>query len=371
MDYRMKGKKGEKHESYGKTMDLGKRYSGSNVVQEATPIAKEVFKCFHANMDNFTDFTVNIDDTKFNCHKFVLSSCSGFFEALMRTDMREKSESSCTIEGISPETFGLIIDVIYKGWEVLRKENMLELWHASSQLQIKFLIEACENFVKENITIQNYWDVYQNAKLLGSSMILSEARKTMVHNYFDIVWSDAFMELSLEDLLEIFQNDQLNVCADFAVISVLKWANIEDNSNSNLIGKQKSGHRLYPMWQSFGQNREKIAEAEEQKYLYRRSCLGQLFGVIRLDQASNECITGLMNNKSIMANIDAILIVNKLASMRLGRHWDQPKATKFKKHLGQPRDDEYSENRKYDDSKMFEPNPTMCKHCSARADEDY
>ncbi|XP_059159467.1 kelch-like protein 6 [Physella acuta] len=273
-------------------------------------IATDVFKCFQDSMENFTDFTVLVGVTKFNCHRIFLSSCSGFFEALMRTDMREKSESSCTIEGISPDIFGLILDVIYKGRNVLSEENMLELWMAANQLQIQFLITACEKFVTKHVTPQNYKFVLNNAELLHSSTIIMEVKNVLARSYFDLVCSDNFMQVSLKELLEILRNNNLSVCPDFCVYSVLKWASADDYSNKpdELLIVQNGRS----VWSNKGDYHE---DAESIKH--RRSCLNNLLDAIQLNRVSKECLSLLIINKYIIENKDAIFKVNLIAADRI------------------------------------------------------
>ncbi|XP_059139115.1 kelch-like protein 41 [Physella acuta] len=280
-------------------------------------VAEEVCRCFDKNKENYTDFTVNVGDTKFNCHKFVLSSCSGFFEALMRTDMREKSESSCTIEGISPEIFGLILDVFYKGKDVLDIVNMLDMWHASNQLQIKFLVSLCQKFVKERVNLQNYWEIFTDAKLLDSIDVIAKVKEFMVNNFEKIVESNDFMQLSYDDLTYIL-NYNWSISADIIVESVLKWAYADDfyllhepkyfitapnteSDNCQLKSICRKGN---------------ISKSDKFMEARRRSYLAPLFALAPLERASNECLNKLMNNKFVLANVYAITRVNKIVASR-------------------------------------------------------
>ncbi|XP_059138685.1 kelch-like protein 40a [Physella acuta] len=269
-------------------------------------------------MENFTDFTVNVGDFQFSCHKFVLSSGSGFFEALMRTDMREKSESSCTIEGISPEIFGLILDVIYKGTDVLDEENMVEMWHASNQLQIHFLISRCEKFIKQNITLQNYWGIYEGAKLLDSLVVLTKVKQFIINNYPMFVGSDAFMEIPFEEFKDLLKH--FGIVEDFVVNSVLKWAYSDD---SYLTPEPDKRIRKLRVDQVDTVLRNALCKKvddgteEDEKMSLRRLYLGQLFSAISLKDISTACLSKLMKNKFVINNKEAITLVLKQAASRL------------------------------------------------------
>ncbi|XP_059139142.1 kelch-like protein 24a [Physella acuta] len=283
-------------------------------------IVTEVYKCLRGNKDNFTDFTVNIGDFQFNCQKFVLSSCSGFFEALMRTDMREKSESSCTIEGISPETFGLILDFIYGGRNVLNDDNILAIWHASNQLQIIFLVSLCENFVKDRVNLQNYWDILITAQLLDSLDVITRVRLFMVKNFQEILESNAFAQLSFDDFKYILNHCRYQYYrTDFFVQSVLKWTCSDDDyltdepkKCSSMVQTPETGTDSLKL-----KCRKVNSTTDERGDLTsRRSYLGQLLALISLQRTSNECLAKLMNNKFVIENVQAMTIVNKIAATR-------------------------------------------------------
>ncbi|XP_059138674.1 kelch-like protein 18 [Physella acuta] len=285
-------------------------------------VVRQVFTCLRDNKDNFTDFTVNIGDFQFNCHKFVLSSCSGFFEALMRTDMREKSESSCTIEGISPDIFGFILDFIYEGRNVLNDDNILAIWHASNQLQITFLFLLCEHFVKERVNLQNYSDILITAQLLDSLDVIDRVRLFMVNNYQEILESDAFVQLSFDDFKYILNHCKYQYYrTDFLVQSVLKWTCSDDDYLTDEPKKCSSMiHSPETETDSLKLKCRKVNSTTDERgdLPFRRSYLGQLLALISLQRANNECLAKLMKNKFVMENVYARTIVNKIAATSFG-----------------------------------------------------
>ncbi|KAK0044906.1 kelch-like protein 40b [Biomphalaria pfeifferi] len=76
--------------------------------------------------DKFCDFTIYIGDFEFPCHRFVLNVCSQFFEALLRSDMKETIEMSTTVHGISADIFRLVLDAMYGDSSALTADSMTE-----------------------------------------------------------------------------------------------------------------------------------------------------------------------------------------------------------------------------------------------------
>ncbi|KAI8777862.1 kelch protein 40b, partial [Biomphalaria glabrata] len=99
-------------------------------------ITKDVLNCFSqgSNREMFCDFIVVVEEREFPCHRFVLSACSTFFEALLRSDMKESRQKRVVVKGMSPDIFKLILDVIYSGSDVLTPKTIIEIWKAAHQL---------------------------------------------------------------------------------------------------------------------------------------------------------------------------------------------------------------------------------------------
>ncbi|KAK0048934.1 kelch-like protein 40a isoform X2 [Biomphalaria pfeifferi] len=89
--------------------------------------------------EELQDFTVTLGTTKFECHRFLLAACSGFFRGLFRSGMKETELKCVTVEDISSETFELILETLYTGDGVLTNDNVIDIWRAAHQLQIMFL----------------------------------------------------------------------------------------------------------------------------------------------------------------------------------------------------------------------------------------
>ncbi|KAH9491925.1 hypothetical protein Btru_026784 [Bulinus truncatus] len=241
-------------------------------------IPRMVLNCFSrgSNREMFCDFTVVVDDVEFPCHRFVLNACSGFFEALFRSDMKERQEMRVTVHGVSRNTFQQILDIIYSGSDILTQENVLDLWKAAHQLQMEVLVTICENYVLENINVGNCFEVYLVSQLLTSHRVVEFVANYMRQNFFAVVGTEKFVELQYDDILKILRNQGTNVCVDFQIESILKWCSEADVTQSS-----------------------------------RLSYLGDLIQAVNLAGATKECLAGLMTNKFILDNKIAITAINR------------------------------------------------------------
>ncbi|KAK6963049.1 kelch-like protein 28 [Biomphalaria glabrata] len=180
--------------------------------------------------EELQDFVVTLGTTKFGCHRFLLAACSGFFRALFRSGMKETESKCVTVEDISSETFELILETLYTGHGVLTNDNVIDIWRAAHQLQITFLMTECEEFIIRSLSLENYFDYYQTGKLLSSQPVTKAAWWFMLKNFNSFVKTDAFLELSISELLNLVRSQKLVVDSENDVMmAILKWTDYRPN----------------------------------------------------------------------------------------------------------------------------------------------
>ncbi|XP_059155104.1 kelch-like protein 40 [Physella acuta] len=188
--------------------------------------------------DNFRDFRVVVDGSEYFCHKFILSACSSFFRGLFRTNLREKQEERVKLHDMSKETFDVIINSIYKGVDGLTMDNVLNLWQAVHLLDISFLIQECEIFVMENMSLDNYITYYHMAKLLQSETVINFSIGFMKKHFEHFQNTETFLELSFPLLFSLIDDDSLNVNSEDLVLeSIIKWVLYEPVHKKSSQGK--------------------------------------------------------------------------------------------------------------------------------------
>lgn len=131
------------------------------------------------NEQSILDFNVKINDSVIGCHRVILGACSEFFGCLFRSNMKETKENMVTLAGITVETFELILKSVYTGVNVLTGDNLIDIWLAVDQLQIDFMINICEKFAVNIISLNNFDKIHKTAQLLNSKPVLDSSRKFM------------------------------------------------------------------------------------------------------------------------------------------------------------------------------------------------
>ncbi|CAL1548633.1 unnamed protein product, partial [Lymnaea stagnalis] len=174
------------------------------------------------------DFVIEIENTEIKCHRFILASCSGFFSGLFRS-MNEVTNGRASLQGISCETFKLILETLYTGHDVITEDNAIAIWHASNQLQIDFMIALSEKMIVKMLLLDNFEEVYRNAKLINSSQVLEAIRKFMLENFVQIRKMNTLLELSYDELLSLVSDHKLVVESEDQVLeTIMEWIEYPD-----------------------------------------------------------------------------------------------------------------------------------------------
>ncbi|XP_013060882.2 uncharacterized protein LOC106050455 [Biomphalaria glabrata] len=182
------------------------------------------------NSSIYEDFQVNIEGETIRCHLFILASCSEFFSSLIRSNMKEKQEMKVDLQNIPMKIFQLILKTLYTGCELLTKDNVLEVWSAVHQLQIHFLVQHCEDFILENISLETLETYKKHAEFLQSERVSEGIFKYMLENFMILRSTEAFLRLQFEDLLRLIESDSLVVTSEDLVLqSVYEWINFGES----------------------------------------------------------------------------------------------------------------------------------------------
>ena len=134
---------------------------------------------------------------------------------------------------IAPSTFQLILDCIYRGENVITRENALDIWKAASLLQIDFIQNACEVFLKENIDKETCVEVYKCAKHLESKTVSSEVWNKILKEFDYLVSSNDIFLLDADDMKHLVESKDLKINSEDTVVQVImQWTKLyNDDTN--------------------------------------------------------------------------------------------------------------------------------------------
>ncbi|CAC5356437.1 unnamed protein product [Mytilus coruscus] len=144
------------------------------------------------------DVIICVEDERYPCHRNSMAACSPYFFAMFTGEMRESHEREVRIDGISPDIMEQLIDFAYTADISITQENAQQLLSAANLVQINTIIQACCNFLEEEIVLDAVlkWVKHdQKRRIAELSDVLQFVRLPLVSPYF------LFDKLDTEELL--------------------------------------------------------------------------------------------------------------------------------------------------------------------------
>ena len=111
------------------------------------------------NKEDFSDVTLVGDDFKqIAAHKIILSSCSAYFNNILKNVANQKHPILC-LEGMSSQDIEKVMDYIYNGELKIYQDDLDRFLDVGQRLGLEGLVELKEspkeNTPEENCAVQN------------------------------------------------------------------------------------------------------------------------------------------------------------------------------------------------------------------------
>lgn len=235
-----------------------RKFKHSQTPQQSHARDLEVFKEFHikeGSMDTITGklaqicLTEEMADVFFSfqgkniaripAHKMILALRSPVFKAMFYGSFPQ-SEGDIRMEDITLETFQRLVKYLYTDHLQLSKNSVIPLLYAAQKYQIAELISKCENYLQDNLAVNNACTLFSHAKFFTMTRLKTNALKFIADNAVDVLKNDDFLLLLSEDLVDILKLDSLCIQEVDVVRAVLKWVDNKLTKSKNKIdGKSR------------------------------------------------------------------------------------------------------------------------------------
>ncbi|KAI8498524.1 hypothetical protein Bbelb_237260 [Branchiostoma belcheri] len=154
------------------------------------------------------DVTLVAGRVSYRVHRAVLAASSDYFRVMFTSGMKECSEDTITLEGVSPDGLRRVIDFMYTTTITLTENTIVATLDTASQLQIQPVLELCGEYIVEQMDEENCFDILRVANLYGLNT-MSETTD--------------FLDMSEESLTAALTNDRLDLKEIELFELVVKW----------------------------------------------------------------------------------------------------------------------------------------------------
>ncbi|XP_032675816.1 uncharacterized protein LOC116846282, partial [Odontomachus brunneus] len=160
-----------------------------------------------------------IDNDEFYCHLLVLQSYSTFFDEMNDCKDIDLSDSIVTSKAFSI-IYDWMISSMNESYQLLRRDNILEIFMASQYLGIKELEEQCWAFIDndELFSEDTAFLLYLEAKKIGNTTVMELMVPKIMKFFLMLVSTKNFLELSVGELCLLLKSNY--ICINRYCLSV-------------------------------------------------------------------------------------------------------------------------------------------------------
>uniref|UniRef100_A0AAZ1XVV0 BACK domain-containing protein n=1 Tax=Oreochromis aureus TaxID=47969 RepID=A0AAZ1XVV0_OREAU len=118
----------------------------------------------------------------------------------------------------------LIIDFAYTGSVSITEKNAVELLMAADQLNVMDIVKLCCDFLGEQLCPENCVGIWQFTKVCLLPELRAKAYHYIINNFEQVVLEEEFLQLTVEEVADILDREDLNVQLETTVYEALiKW----------------------------------------------------------------------------------------------------------------------------------------------------
>lgn len=184
-----------------------------------------------------TDLTILCGEKQFKVHRALVCASIPFVYKMHQTS-QESVKDVIELKSVSPEALTIILDFIYKGVAAEIEDDIKgyeDILHATHLLQIEPLFEVYMSAFIELLNVKRFAKLLPIAELYECDKFAAMIT-FLVENFFHIVTTDDFLELSVYYLKELLSNPQLKEeSVDLVVQAILSWVKFNEEERNDYL----------------------------------------------------------------------------------------------------------------------------------------
>ena len=177
------------------------------------------------------DVVLLVGNKRILAHRVVLSACSPYFHAMFTSELIETRRTEVPILDIDDVAMELLVNFCYSSEITIEENNVQVLLPAACLLQMNEIQDICCEFLKQQLHPSNCLGIRSFADTHACRELLRVADKFTQLNFQEVMESEEFLELPVNQLIDIIRSDEVNVRSEEQVFNaVMTWVkyNIAD-----------------------------------------------------------------------------------------------------------------------------------------------
>ncbi|KAK3791873.1 hypothetical protein RRG08_026776 [Elysia crispata] len=170
------------------------------------------------------DFKVVAQGRVFEVHRALLAATSDFFRVMFKGRMAESNQDTVDLKGVSADGLQQIIEFIYSGEMTLSGENLTEVIHTASHLQVSSAIDVCSSYIKSLLTFESYKDLLSIADTYSLDSVLQHWDNMIQERFMEFCGTQAFLQMDGQKLTHHIGQDTLRLPSEYQLfLNLDKW----------------------------------------------------------------------------------------------------------------------------------------------------
>ncbi|XP_077988530.1 kelch-like protein 2 [Glandiceps talaboti] len=172
------------------------------------------------------DITLSAEDEDFRAHSGVLTASSPYFEALLRSGMKETHDGRVELKCLDSKGLAMVLQYMYSGKVTLNSDNITYTLVAADLLLMTSLKHECEQFLIKHINTTDCLAVRLLSRKYQMPVLLEKADMFIQEHFLEIINGIEILSCSSDSLHEIMLGDRVNVMVENEAIMfelLLRW----------------------------------------------------------------------------------------------------------------------------------------------------
>uniref|UniRef100_A0A8B9T2J4 Kelch like family member 34 n=1 Tax=Anas platyrhynchos TaxID=8839 RepID=A0A8B9T2J4_ANAPL len=172
------------------------------------------------------DILLKVKENEFPAHKSLLACSSDYFRAMFKSYTQESKANVIQLQVVSPTGLQHVLDFIYTSLLPLSFESLEETLEAASYLQVTDAIGLCNQYLVNNLTLENCCFSANIARRFYLPDALVATEKYIVNNLWKLLDLDlaGVLELNFRTLLAVVESPDLPMVKETRLLNlVLLW----------------------------------------------------------------------------------------------------------------------------------------------------
>ncbi|XP_078490546.1 kelch-like protein 2 [Ciona intestinalis] len=173
------------------------------------------------NNTDYCDVTLVAEGQKFPAHRAILAASSKYFHTMFSSQMKEKFEKEIRIKEVTKIAMKQVINFIYTNKVLLSEENIDEVLHAASLMQVQDLLALVIQYLSDEISPINCLHYRQLGILYSLNDLVWECDWCIWENFDQVSTQEKFLDIDKVEMEKLISSDELEIVSEEVVYECL------------------------------------------------------------------------------------------------------------------------------------------------------